>query len=67
MSERKLALEFLAKIKDLQEINDASLETTVRAIAMQSAIFEKLEPVMWEFALADARLGMDKALPGKIN
>ena len=67
MSERSTALKFLEEIKSLQESNGETLETVIRAIAMQSAIFEKLEPVMWEFALEDARVGLNLAKPEKVN
>lgn len=61
MSTRSEALKLLEELKDI--CLDYPLEASVLAIAIQSKIFEKLDPELWEESVADAILGLSIALP----
>lgn len=67
MKARSDALKLLGEFKKLHDEMGFSVETMIRAIAIQSVIFEKINPVLWEDALTDARAGAASALPETNN
>ncbi|MBK7892907.1 MAG: hypothetical protein IPJ84_19245 [Bdellovibrionales bacterium] len=64
---RSEALDLAEQFKSLHHENGYSVETMVRAIAMQAAIFEKINTVLWNEAIADAKAGLSLALPETNN
>ena len=63
MKARSDALNLCESFKNMVQENEISVEVVIRAIAIQSVIFERLNPVLWEEAIADARFGFSQAKP----
>lgn len=62
MSEKRgEALNLLGELKVTCE--GYEFEVSLRAFAMQAVIFERLNPALWDDAIADARIGLNLALP----